>query len=76
MFNYTTQNQLDIFNFKIEYKSKLDTNNRWLKMAKLLDWDKFAVIYGENISPSITLKALTPVYHYNFDYQIYISKNN
>jgi hypothetical protein len=37
MFNYTAQNQLEIFDFKTEFKSKLDPNNRWVKMAKLLD---------------------------------------
>jgi len=37
MFNYTSQNQLDIFNFKTEFESKLDPNNRWVIMAKLLE---------------------------------------
>lgn len=36
MLNYIPQNQLDIFNFKTEFESKLDPNNRWVKMAKLL----------------------------------------
>ena len=44
MFNYTPQNQLNIFNFKTEFESKLDANNRWVKLAKILDWDGFASI--------------------------------
>jgi hypothetical protein len=31
MFNYTPKNQLDIFDFKTEFESKLDPNNRWVK---------------------------------------------
>lgn len=58
MLNYTPQNQLDIFNFKTEFESKLDPNNRWVKMAKLLDWDKFAIIYGENFSTTMGAKGV------------------
>lgn len=58
MLNYTPQNQLDIFNFKTEFESKLDPNNRWVKMAKLLDWDKFAMIYGENFSTTMGAKGV------------------
>lgn len=58
MLNYIPQNQLDIFNFKTEFESKLDPNNRWVKMAKLLDWDKFALIYGENFSATMGAKGI------------------
>ncbi|MBK5247656.1 MAG: IS5 family transposase, partial [Peptostreptococcaceae bacterium] len=58
MLNYIPQNQLDIFNFKTEFESKLDPNNRWVKMAKLLDWDKFAMIYGENFSTTMGAKGI------------------
>jgi hypothetical protein len=58
MFNYTLQNQLDIFDFKTEFESKLDPNNRWVKMAKLLDWDKFAAIYAQNFSSAMGAKGI------------------
>src|SRR5680860_1427749 len=58
MLNYIPQNQLDIFNFKTEFESKLDPNNRWVKMAKLLEWDKFAMIYGENFSSTMGAKGV------------------
>ncbi|MDD3721378.1 MAG: transposase [Lutibacter sp.] len=58
MLNYIPQNQLDIFNFKTEFESKLDPNNRWVKMAKLLDWDKFALVYGENFSSTMGAKGV------------------
>lgn len=58
MLRYTPQNQLDIFNFKTEFESKLDPNNRWVKMAKLLDWDKFSKIYGQNFSSTMGAKGV------------------
>ena len=30
------------FDFHTDFESKLDPDNRWVKMAKLLDWDKLA----------------------------------
>ena len=58
MLKYTSQNQLEIFDFKTEFESKLDPNNRWVKMAKLLDWDKFAVIYGRKFSGTMGAKGI------------------
>jgi len=58
MFNYTPENQLSIFDFKTDFESKLDPNNRWVKMAKILDWDKFASIYAMNFGSSIGAKSI------------------
>jgi len=58
MLNYTPQNQLEIFNFKTEFESKLNPENRWVKMAKLLEWDKFRLIYGKNFSSTSGAKGI------------------
>lgn len=58
MFNYTSQKQLEIFEFKTQFESKLDPNNRWVKMAKLLDWDKFAEIYAKNFSTTKGVESI------------------
>lgn len=58
MFNYTPQNQLEIFDFKTELESKLDPKNRWVKMAKLLDWDRFAQVYSQNFSSTMGAKGI------------------
>ena len=50
MFNYTSEKQLNIFDFKTEFQSKLDPNNRWVKMSNLLGWDAFAAIYASSFS--------------------------
>lgn len=58
MFNYTSQNQLDIFNFRTEFESKLDPKNRWVILAKTLDWDAFASIYSKKFSSTMGAKAV------------------
>lgn len=58
MFNYTPQNQLDIFNFKTEFESKLDPKNRWVILAKILDWDGFASIYSKKFSSTMGAKGV------------------
>jgi len=58
MFNYTPQNQLNIFDFKTEFVSTLNPNNRWVRMAKLLDWDALASIYSLHFSSTIGAKGI------------------
>lgn len=58
MLNYTPQNQLPIFDFKTEFEGKLNSENRWVKMAKLLDWDKFATVYGQNFSATMGARSI------------------
>ena len=50
MFKYRSQKQLSIFDFHTDFESKLDPDNRWVKMAKLLDWDKLAAVYAKSFS--------------------------
>lgn len=58
MLNYTPQNQMTIFDFKTEFEGKLNPENRWVKMANLLDWDKFAAIYGRGFSATMGAKSI------------------
>jgi len=39
MITYTPQNQLSLDLFKHPFKTKLDTNNRWVILSKLIPWD-------------------------------------
>lgn len=58
MFNYTPKNQLEIFDFKTEFESKLNPHNRWVLMAKLLDWDAIATIYSRGFSATKGVKSI------------------
>ena len=58
MFNYTPQNQLDIFNFKTEFESKLDSENRWTKLTQTLDYEGFASIYSKKFGSTMGAKSI------------------
>ena len=53
MINYSSQKQLSIFDFKTEFVSKLNPENRWVKLANLLDWDKLASVYLHSLSSNM-----------------------
>lgn len=58
MLKYTPQNQIDIFDFRTEFEGKLDPANRWVKMAKLIDWDAFAAIYARNFTSNTGARGI------------------
>lgn len=53
MFTYRSQNQPSIFDFRTEFESKLSEDNRWVKLARLLDWDFLANIYANSLSSNM-----------------------
>ncbi|HEY5123543.1 MAG TPA: IS5 family transposase [Ignavibacteria bacterium] len=50
MIRYTSQNQLKFEFFKTEFETKLDINNRWVKLAEQIPWDDLANVYYKNMS--------------------------
>lgn len=58
MTNYTSQNQLAIFDFRLDFESKLNPKNRWVKLSKLLDWDKLAEVYGKQMSSNMGARGI------------------
>jgi hypothetical protein len=47
---YTPSNQLSIEQFGTPFQLSLDTNNRWVKLANKMPWDKLASIYHKTLS--------------------------
>jgi len=45
MIRYNSQNQIKLEFFKTEFETKLDKNNRWVKLAGELNFDEMAKIY-------------------------------
>jgi hypothetical protein len=60
MMSTTNSNQVSIDDFLIPYGKKLDLNNRWIKLAKLIPWDVLAKIYNKNMSTNMGRKGLNP----------------
>ena len=67
MVKYNSERQLTIEEFKTPFQTSLLADNRWVKLSKVVPWDKFASIYMSmmtidfgrpGISPRIVLGAL------------------
>ena len=67
MIRYTPENQLSIEAFKTPFKNSLSPDNRWVNLAKIVPWDKFAFLYismmdsgfgRPGVSPRVVLGAL------------------
>jgi transposase, IS5 family len=49
MIQYTPANQLTLEGFEHPFDLALDPDNRWVKLAGLIDWDELAGIYSQNL---------------------------
>ena len=50
MIRYNSINQLSIEEFKTPFQTKLNPENRWVKLTQLLPWDEMAGIYYKAMS--------------------------
>jgi hypothetical protein len=48
MKRYNSQKQLSIAEFAMPFEAKLDENNRWVVLSRVIPWDKFANLYYKN----------------------------
>ncbi len=58
MINYKSKKQLSTFDLKTGFESKLDSNNRWVRLCLLLDWDKLSSIYHKSLSTQMGAKRI------------------
>ena len=67
MIEYISDSQLSIEEFKTPFQNSLDPDNRWVKLSKAVNWDKFASLYisamntemgRPGVCPRIVLGAL------------------
>jgi len=62
MIRYTSDNQLTIEEFETPFQRKLSSDNRWVKLAQVVPWDKFASAYIKKMNsdfgrPGISLNT-------------------
>jgi IS5 family transposase len=52
MYKYSESftNQLELFEKTLPFGGKLDPNNRWIKLASQIDWQKFEITYAKTFS--------------------------
>ena len=76
MIKYTSTRQLTIKEFETPFLKALNPENKWVKMSKIVPWDRFAAIYMKTmdkgfgrpgISPRMVLGALIIKHLKNLD---------
>lgn len=58
MINYTPQNQQSLDMFKHPFETKLDDENRWVKLSELIPWDDLAKIYSQKLQHNSGRKSV------------------
>ena len=48
MIRYKSSRQLSISEFTMPFEAKLDENNRWVVLSKIVPWEEFARLYYKN----------------------------
>ena len=76
MIKYTSTRQLTIMEFETPFRKALNPENKWVKLNKIVPWDRFAAIYMNSmekgfgrpgISPRMVLGALIIKHLKNLD---------
>jgi IS5 family transposase len=60
MINYTSENQLNISEFKTPFETALLPTNRWVVLSSQVPWDAFASIYISMMNRNIGRPGLCP----------------
>lgn len=50
MYSYISANQLEIEEFKSDFKLSLDPKNRWIKLSSIMPWDEMVRAYTKSLS--------------------------
>jgi len=57
MYRTSSPGQLSFENFYLPFGGKLSSENRWVKLAKLIPWDEFEQVYAEQFSTGMGAPA-------------------
>lgn len=60
MIKYNSDRQLIIEEFKIPFQASLLADNRWVKLRKVVPWDKFASAYISMMNVDFGRTGISP----------------
>lgn len=60
MIRYTSERQLSFEEFKTPFRANLSADNRWVKLAQVVPWDKFASVYMSLMSSDSGRPGVSP----------------
>jgi len=62
MVKYNSERQLTIEEFKTPFQTSLLADNRWVKLSKVVPWDKFASVYMSMMTVDFGRNTGKPLY--------------
>ncbi|MBT3424523.1 MAG: IS5 family transposase [Bacteroidetes bacterium] len=60
MIRYTPESQLTIEGFETPFQASLSPDNRWVKLSKIVPWDKFAGLYISKMNADFGRPGISP----------------
>jgi len=60
MIHYTPESQLSLDLFETPFNATLSSDNRWVKLSKVVPWDKFASIYIKKMNSGFGRPGVSP----------------
>jgi IS5 family transposase len=60
MIRYKSSRQLSISDFKMPFEAKLDENNRWVVLSKIVPWEEFAGFITRTSKATVVPPPKTP----------------
>jgi hypothetical protein len=60
MIKYPSANQVSIDDFLIPQGKRLNVENRWIKLSKIIPWDELSLVYSKKMSVKMGRKGIKP----------------
>lgn len=60
MVRYKSNNQISIEDFSTPFQQKLRSDNRWVKLSKIIPWDRLAAIYSKTMTEDFGRPGIDP----------------
>ena len=60
MYNYISENQKKIEEFKTDFELSLDPKNRWIQLSSITPWDDLVNEYTKSLNPKFGTPGIDP----------------
>jgi len=60
MVNFDDPNQIEIVNFTLPFSGRLNPNNKWIRLAKMIPWEELAGKYTQKMCKDFGRMSIKP----------------
>ena len=60
MVNFDDPHQIEIVNFTLPFSGRLNPNNKWIRLAKMIPWEELAGKYTKKMSKDFGRMSIKP----------------